>query len=165
MNPSTQLRLSTMMRAMTDIILPAIPASESMAQEQSQLLIGHIAALMAQDGRERELQAHNAANLIDVAKQLILLAELEKLAAEKLAELNAALAGNDIAKIAFASERLMADCDVSAGFKSKSSELMINYARHHSVVGRSWFSPMGFDSKPEELLDVASLLTASAANN
>ena len=158
MNPSTQLRLSTMMRAMTDIILPAIPASESMAQEQSQLLIGHIAALMAQDGRERELQAHNAANLIDVA-------ELEKLAAEKLAELNAALAGNDIAKIAFASERLMADCDVSAGFKSKSSELMINYARHHSVVGRSWFSPMGFDSKPEELLDVASLLTASAANN
>lgn len=161
MNPSSQLRLSTMMRAMTDIILPAIPASESMAQEQSQLLIGHIAALMAQDGRERELVDHNARHLIACATRLLALAESESLSDEKLIDLRAAVAANDTAKVAFALERLMAQCDVSDGFKRESSVLLIQYARQHSVAGRSWFSPMGFDSKPSELIDVANLLAAS----
>lgn len=161
MNPSSQLRLSTMMRAMTDIILPAIPASESMAQEQSQLLIGHIAALMAQDGRERELVDYNARHLMACATRLLALAESESLSDEKLIELRAAVAANDTAKVAFALERLMAQCDVSDGFKRESSVLLIQYARQHSVAGRSWFSPMGFDSKPSELVDVANLLAAS----
>jgi hypothetical protein len=161
MNPSSQLRLSTMMRAMTDIILPAIPASESMAQEQSQLLIGHIAALMAQDGRERELVDYNARHLMACATRLLALAESESLSDEKLIELRAAVAANDTAKVAFALERLMAQCDVSDGFKRESSVLLIQYARQHSVAGRSWFSPMGFDSKPSELIDVANLLAAS----
>ena len=161
MNPSSQLRLSTMMRAMTDIILPAIPASESMAQEQSQLLIGHIAALMAQDGRERELVDYNARHLMACATRLLALAESESLSDEKLIDLRAAVAANDTAKVAFALERLMAQCDVSDGFKRESSVLLIQYARQHSVAGRSWFSPMGFDSKPSELIDVANLLAAS----
>jgi hypothetical protein len=161
MNPSSQLRLSTMMRAMTDIILPAIPASESMAQEQSQLLIGHIAALMAQDGRERELVDYNARHLMACATRLLALAESESLSDEKLIDLRAAVAANDTAKVAFALERLMAQCDVSDGFKRESSVLLIQYARQHSVAGRSWFSPMGFDSKPSELVDVANLLAAS----
>lgn len=161
MNPSSQLRLSTMMRAMTDIILPAIPASESMAQEQSQLLIGHIAALMAQDGRERELVDYNARHLMACATRLLALAESESLSDEKLIDLRAAVTANDTAKVAFALERLMAQCDVSDGFKRESSVLLIQYARQHSVAGRSWFSPMGFDSKPSELIDVANLLAAS----
>jgi len=161
MNPSSQLRLSTMMRAMTDIILPAIPAGESMAQEQSQLLIGHIAALMAQDGRERELVDYNARHLIACATRLLALAESESLSDEKLIDLRAAVTANDTAKVAFALERLMAQCDVSDGFKRESSVLLIQYARQHSVAGRSWFSPMGFDSKPSELVDVANLLAAS----
>lgn len=161
MNPSSQLRLSTMMRAMTDIILPAIPASESMAQEQSQLLIGHIAALMAQDGRERELVDYNARHLMACATRLLALAESESLSDEKLIDLRAAVTANDTAKVAFALERLMAQCDVSDGFKRESSVLLIQYARQHSVAGRSWFSPMGFDSKPSELVDVANLLAAS----
>lgn len=161
MNPSSQLRLSTMMRAMTDIILPAIPASESMAQEQSQLLIGHIAALMAQDGRERELVDYNARHLMACATRLLALAESESLSDEKLIDLRAAVTANDTAKVAFALERLMAQCDVSDGFKRESSVLLMQYARQHSVAGRSWFSPMGFDSKPSELIDVANLLAAS----
>ena len=161
MNPSSQLRLSTMMRAMTDIILPAIPASESMAQEQSQLLIGHIAALMAQDGRERELVDYNARHLMACATRLLALAESESLSDEKLIDLRAAVTANDTAKVAFTLERLMAQCDVSDGFKRESSVLLMQYARQHSVAGRSWFSPMGFDSKPSELVDVANLLAAS----
>jgi hypothetical protein len=116
---------------------------------------------MAQDGRERELVDYNARHLMACATRLLALAESESLSDEKLIDLRAAVTANDTAKVAFALERLMAQCDVSDGFKRESSVLLMQYARQHSVAGRSWFSPMGFDSKPSELVDVANLLAAS----
>lgn len=52
MIPSTELRLQTMMRAMTESILPALDPKDSLAQEQAGLMMGHINALLQQAGQE-----------------------------------------------------------------------------------------------------------------
>ena len=52
MNPSIELRLRTMIRAVTEVILPAVNPHDSLAQEQAQLLIGHLHALLQHHAHE-----------------------------------------------------------------------------------------------------------------
>ena len=50
MNPSIELRIKTMVRALTEIIIPAIDRDNSLAQEQAGLLIGHLHVLLPPGG-------------------------------------------------------------------------------------------------------------------
>ena len=48
MNPDIDLRLQSMLKALTDVIVPALPAQERMAREQAGLLIGHLQIISEQ---------------------------------------------------------------------------------------------------------------------
>jgi hypothetical protein len=47
MNPDIDLRLQSMLKALTDVILPAIPAEQSLARDQTKLVMGHLTVLAA----------------------------------------------------------------------------------------------------------------------
>jgi hypothetical protein len=48
MSPSVDERLASIVRALTDVVLPSLPPEAGLAQEQIQLCIGHIQILRAQ---------------------------------------------------------------------------------------------------------------------
>jgi hypothetical protein len=48
MNPSVDDRLASIIRSLTDIILPALPREAGLAQEQTHLAIGHLKIIRAQ---------------------------------------------------------------------------------------------------------------------
>jgi hypothetical protein len=48
MNPSVKDRLGSIVRALSGVVLPALPADASLAQEQTMLAIGHIQIILAQ---------------------------------------------------------------------------------------------------------------------
>lgn len=48
MLPGIDLRLGNMMKAVLEVVLPAIPADETLAREQARLLAGHLAIIKDQ---------------------------------------------------------------------------------------------------------------------
>lgn len=158
MNPSNQLRLSTMIRALQESILPAIRDDAPLAREQAGLMIGHLAAMAQQDGREREVQAKEMQMLNDLAVALIDESAEENHLTELRDALQHALQAGDKVAVSFAIERLMAATNCSEVFKQKSTSLVLAFSEKHTDLGRSWFLPMGFDSAGSGLSTVAQQL-------
>ena len=48
MNPDLDLRLKSVMKALSDVVLPALPAGERMARDQVNLALGHLAIIAEQ---------------------------------------------------------------------------------------------------------------------
>ena len=145
MNPSNQLRLSTMIRAVQESILPAIRDDAPLAKEQAALLMGHLAAMMQQDGREHEVLAREEALLKQLAKELIVAAAGDSALIDAVAAVESALAEGG-STLSFAVERLLSNVDAGEGFKKASTKLTLTYSQDHTNLGRAWFLPMGFDS-------------------
>jgi hypothetical protein len=64
MSPSVDERLMSIVRALTDVVAPSLPAEAGLAQEQVQLCIGHIQILRAQLD---DLPEYEAEELSDAA--------------------------------------------------------------------------------------------------
>ena len=47
MNPDLDLRLQSMLKALSDVILPAIPVDQSLARDQAKLVMGHLTVIAA----------------------------------------------------------------------------------------------------------------------
>lgn len=158
MNPSIELRLRSMIRAITETILPAVDPGNSLAQEQTRLLLGHLHALL--------LQHAHAGEIAQLVKR-----DAERLANDLLREvrggpqtmgaalhLRAALAGTG--SIAHAVEQLLVASGVDGDpvFVDFSERTVLDYSRSQASRGRAWFKAMGFDSAPDTLPDIPALL-------
>lgn len=161
MNPSNQLRISTMIRALQESILPAIRDDAPLAKEQAGLMIGHLAAMAQQDGRERDVQAREVVLLRDLAAALIKASTTESHLTEQREALEQALNTDDKVAISFAIERLVAVNDSSTEFKRTSTSLVLAFSEAHTNLGRSWFLPMGFDPADSDLATVEQQLKNS----
>ena len=91
MTPSAADRMATMMRALAEVVLPAIDPANSLAVEQARLVLGHLAVLSGQ-GDEARLDALELASEQDLARQLVALPAGGPLSAAALANLATALA-------------------------------------------------------------------------
>ncbi|MGE0487094.1 MAG: hypothetical protein AB7Q81_23280 [Gammaproteobacteria bacterium] len=160
MKPSIELRLRTMMRAMSEVIVPAIDADNSLAREQAQLMFGHLNALLRHHTLELRVDAHEDAAARELARALL---DAGGGGARTMAArdaLTAALAGADADALAHALERLViaAGADGEPALHAASARLVLDHARRQNRLGRAWFKPMGFDARPDELPDPATLL-------
>lgn len=144
MTPSTALRLQSMMRSMRETIVPALDPSDSLAQEQAQLMMGHINALIQQQGKERDIHQTEYQAMRDLASALLAVADggSETLRAQSGVE--SALQGQDPIALSLAVEQLARTSDASEAFKSQSWQLVLDYAKPAALRAQSWFSPMGF---------------------
>lgn len=59
MNPDIDLRLKSVLKALSDVILPALPAEQRMAREQTHLVLGHLGIIAAQWKHALKLELEN----------------------------------------------------------------------------------------------------------
>lgn len=144
MIPSTELRLNTMLRAMTESILPALDPSDSLAQEQAGLLMGHINALIQQQGKEHEIVEQEYEDLAELADHLLSIAEGGKETLEAKEKITRALDVKSKTALSLAVEQLIIASDVSDTFKKVSRQPILDYAHNSTKRGLDWFKPMGF---------------------
>jgi hypothetical protein len=155
MTPNVDDRLASVIRALGEIVLPALPASASLAREQTQLVIGHLAILRAQLDRTPEFEREEAADVRALAEQL---ANAEGGAATSAARdaLRDSIAASLQAAPREAAAELRARIDAlvraSAQDGSAHSRAAALRAVHvHEVkrarTDRAWFAAMGFDAE------------------
>jgi hypothetical protein len=155
MTPNVDDRVASVIRALGEIVLPALPASASLAREQTQLVIGHLAILRAQLDRAPEFERDEAAAVRALAEQL---ARAEGGAATRAAcdALRAAVTATTASAPREAAAELRARIDAlvraSARDGSQRGHAEVLRAVHaHEVsrarADRAWFAPMGFDAE------------------
>jgi len=144
MIPSTELRLQTMMRAMTESILPALDPKDSLAQEQAGLMMGHINALLQQAGQEPSLDSRELQAMEELARFLLSVAAGGPETEAAKTRLSKALEQPVFGELSLAVERLLASADATAAFKSAAWEPVLKYSKEAAARGQEWFKPMGF---------------------
>lgn len=180
MVPTIDQYISASIRALGEVVLPAIDRSDSMALEQAQLVIGLLALIGEQWDKAlhvemAELRAHVAlgnalAAVADggPATQAARAASRQSsgdaagLAARELpsrAELNAAnvaLRGSITALVA------AGRTDGTAPFRAQADALVLAYSQRQNLLARAWFAKSRLDADWSRLPAVADLLRGEA---
>jgi hypothetical protein len=172
MNPSINHRLDSMMRAVTEIILPALGSSNSLATEQAGLLLGHMSVL--------RMQIDNAPRYLGVEMQAAktlgraLVAEASGGTETKasVATLTAALeergtngpaqADDRLERINEAIENLVYAMKEDGDAESRAcvSKLILEHGKAAAERDRVWFSAMGFEAADSALPSFSDLLVS-----
>lgn len=164
MTPTVDDRLASIVRALSEVILPHLPPEASLAQEQVQLCIGHIQILRAQID---DLPAYEQEELVDalaLAKEISAMCEDPKPpCAAAFAELSAAieagargtLPGCRPLEMRTLNKTVCEAIDTairavsqngSAQERARLSELVLRHEDERTLKDRRWFAPFGFDT-------------------
>jgi hypothetical protein len=159
MNPSIELRLRTMIRAMNEIIIPAVDGGDSLAQEQARLLLGHLHVLLQHEGREQAMCDIERSDLQRLASALVEASSGGSATAAATARVQNLPDDVDTDGLSHAIEALIIDSgsDGSEAFKRACDTLVIAHGRAATRRSRTWFKSMGFDHDPDALGDIDSL--------
>lgn len=162
MTPDIDLRIASMVRAMEDVVRPAIDPLNSLATEQAALIVGHLRLLAVQWSK---VENYARACLADLDRTLEGLAPsggpATRAAAADLAE---AREPKGPAEAHYKAVMRATDSLVRAA--ARDGEPAFRQALHHAVIAfsarqslrdRSWFAASGFDLNPGELHSVADL--------
>jgi hypothetical protein len=153
MIPSIDDRLASVVRALSDVILPSLPPEAGLAQEQIQLAIGQLQIVQMQLDGTAAFEAEEAEDARVLGQALHDAGGGGAQTEAALAELRASLEPNpDVraARIAIhtAIDGLVrkAAIDGTAAFKSDMGKLIIAHQTPRTIKDRKWFAPMGFDA-------------------
>jgi hypothetical protein len=153
MIPSVNDRLASVVRALTDVIMPSLPPEAGLAQEQIQLAIGHLQILQAQLDGTPAFEAEEAEDARALGKLLIAAGEGGAQTTAAIAALKSATDSQATpreARIAIhtAIDRLIkaGAADGGDGFKSKLGKIIIDHQTPRTMKDRKWFELMGFDA-------------------
>ena len=144
MIPSTELRLKTMIRSLTESILPALDPNNAIAQEQANLLIGHIHVLLDQGGKEPELQLQTTDKMREFTQGLIDHAEGGRETMRAVEQVKDAMANSCYSSLSLAAEQLVMAADGSDSFKQYTHSSVLAFSKQQAERGRDWFKVAGF---------------------
>ncbi len=144
MTPDSNLRIQSMIRSVTEVIIPALDANDSLAQEQVKLLMGHLNALLVQAGREPTVKDIETKHLFRLAEILIEVASDEKVSEKLIKGLSESLKAGDRFLLSLAIENLISSTDTSENFKQQSWNIVLEFGSNAANRGKKWFEPMGF---------------------
>lgn len=167
MTPSIDLRISTIVRAMEDVVAPAIDQDNSLAREQAALIIGHLHLLAAQWSRAESYAQVCLGELSQTLRPLIPVGG--PLTQNAATALNEALQTKGRAEVQYkqvmaAAEALVraSDEDGDAAFRAKLRAGLLDFSAAQSLRDRSWFSGSGFDLHPDQLIPMDDLTGMAA---
>lgn len=153
MIPSIDDRLASVVRALTDIILPALPPEAGLAIEQSQLAIGHLQIIVAQLAAAPAHEQEEADDARALASALLAKGEGGAQTRTALATLKGAVAVEDSARddrvaIHGAIDALVraTSVDGAAVFRAALGTIIVAHQTPRTIKDRAWFAPMGFDA-------------------
>lgn len=168
MNPGFDLRLKSMRRALTTVILPALDAGNQLAQEQGALMIAHLDMMASQWSRT---DAYARLCLDDV---LTLVGQLDAAGGDVTrAAMDALLATAGEAhddpeaaynRISGGLEALVraVDVDGDADFRRKLHHALLLYGNRQATRDRAWFAACGFDVNAAELPSIDEMIGRGA---
>lgn len=152
-----------MLRAMEDVVGPAIDPANSLALEQSALVIGHLRMLAIQwskaDGYARACGA-DLERLIDTLAPNdgpMTQAAATSLAAARQTDGGAELRYKAMMAGVDALVRAAAE-DGAPAFRETLKQGVLAFSSRQSLRDRSWFAASGFDPRPDELLAVDDII-------
>lgn len=181
MTPDPATRLSSVARALEQVVLPALPADETLAQEQARLCLGHVAMLI---GQYRHLADYDALCLTAMVELATRLAEqaaggphTESAATDLRRAVSSASDPGDTAAGAAADARTRRNAvagavddllrasaeDGTDAFRSVSHELVLDHGTRQSYRDRVWFRASGLDPEQATLPDIPELLHGTSA--
>lgn len=161
MNPSVPDRLTSAIRALSYVVLPALPPEASLAREQTQLVIGHLQITLAQYAETPAFEQQEADDFRDLA---ITVAQLATGGTSTMTAATAltvaldeskalpALAQTDMLQKALDGLLVALVVDGEEGARATIREKVLEQATHRADVDRCWFSLMGFDPEILEIM-------------
>lgn len=173
MQPSIDLRIASMMRALADVILPAV-AHDSFATEQATLLLGHLHVLRTQADHAPRYEALMLRAVRALAGGLAAQAQggpKTQAAADRLRALTAEEAGTPVAvrdlheRTNAAIEALVLAVweDGAADCRATVMRTVVAFGRDMASCERSWFAGIGFEGAGSGLDDMATMLAGLEA--
>ena len=159
MNPNIDDRLASVIRALSDVILPHLPADASLAQEQAQLAIGHLQILRAQLDQAPDFEREELADFSAMAVALKDVAnggDATKSACQAIEAALANDAGLDVREQRVAVNRAIEQLihavseDGAPGVAQSVAEIVLEQEEARSLKDRRWFAPFGFDTLPPD---------------
>lgn len=170
MNPSVEDRIASMMRALQDVILPAVQCRPGLAEEQVYLVLGHLQQLADQINLVPRCDRSTSRLLVDLATELVEMASggpqtlscVQAVDKAKLYCLEAAPedARSAIERLGVAVDALIiaAHCDGSTEYRRTLAESVLRHGALSSTLARSWFVATGFEGPAAKLANVETLL-------
>ena len=155
MIPNIDERLASVVRALTEVILPHLPPEASLAQEQAQLAVGHLQIIRGQLDAAPEFERGELADAVALGKVLhdkVTGGESTQAARLALASALAEADGSDVRgqrkAIHIAVQGLVraVSRDGDANGRATLSREILAAEAERSQKDRVWMAPFGFDT-------------------
>lgn len=155
MNPSVDERLASIVRSLTEVILPHLPPEASLAQEQAHLAIGHIQILQAQLDAAPAFEREELVDAIAIATALVGAVHGGPATTGAVQSLAGSIANVDIGEprallrtINEAVEKLVmaTAADGAMAGVAALNRIILDHEYARAQKDRKWFAPFGFDS-------------------
>lgn len=155
MNPSIDDRLGSVIRALSEVILPHLPAEAALAQEQAHLAIGHLQIIRAQIDDAPAFEREELADAAALGSALNAAIPQDGHTGGALSALAAAVAAADGSEvraqhraIQTAIEQLVkvVSANGAPDLRQSLSAIIIDHEDRRAQKDRKWFAAFGFDS-------------------
>ena len=169
MMPSIELRIATMVRALREVIEPALAPDNPLAREQAQLVAAHLELLarqipLAQQYEDLSLRATTALATRLVAqaaggeRTLAAAAALQDRLAARVPGDQSAAARRAALGAAMDALIAAAHVDASAAFRAALYDAVLADAARQALRDRAWFAANGLDPEQADLPDCRTAL-------
>lgn len=149
MTPTVDERLASLIRSLSQVVLPHLPPEASLAQEQVHLALGHLHILRGQLDAAPAFEAEEAQDAAQHSRDLLTLGGP---GAAPLADAVAAAADQDVREqvrtIHAGIDRYIraAWSNGEPAHRAAVSKLVVAYEQDRVQKDRQWCAPFGFDS-------------------
>jgi hypothetical protein len=153
MIPETDEQLASVLRALTNVILPALPPQATLAREQTQLCIGQLQILRTQMDSIPAYEAAELADALKLAEELLKIIDAEPALSLALKEGRSATGPKEIRnarKVVYAAiaKVIAASADLALDQRTRLQNAILSAETTRAAMDRKWFAPYGFDSVP-----------------
>lgn len=163
MLPGIDLRLKNMIKSIEAVVLPAIPADQSLAKEQARLLIGHLAIIKDQWRHAVRFERGSFENMVELAEKLSghvdgqqsqvlrdALGQVENIDKADIDALN-----DGICTLGAAIDTVILGDDGKKPLDREARKVILDYGAKNALRERIWFQGVGIDPDRSELPPVA----------
>ncbi|MEZ5689273.1 MAG: hypothetical protein R3E21_10900 [Caenibius sp.] len=166
MLPSIELRIANLVKAVQQVILPALPTDRRLAQEQARLIVGHLGLISEQWKYALRFELGSLNNMMELARDLspvveptqtvVLEEALAAVANIDRADIDAiqsaiVVVGNAVDVVIYGDEGRIPLSDAA-------NNVILAYGRRQSLRERTWFKGNGQDPHLTTLPDIAEVL-------
>ncbi|MES2492533.1 MAG: hypothetical protein V4579_04535 [Pseudomonadota bacterium] len=166
MLPNIDVRIANLIKAMEQVVVPALPESERLARDQAMLVVGHLRMISGQWKSALRFEQVALDALTDLAEKLagIVAAPFAGQLAEAAQTARKADRGSiDGLEQAYNALGGVIDNVILGGpdhasFPQAAVDVLFDYGSRQARVERTWFKAIGFDPDRADLPEIADVL-------